>query len=85
MTTKDNIDNVKPIEQYTIDYVRKLRLKNDLSQQQLADILGVSKSFIGNVESIKHRAKYNLSHINILAHYFDLSPRDFLPELPLDF
>ncbi|HSZ86300.1 MAG TPA: hypothetical protein VK787_09730, partial [Puia sp.] len=29
------------------------------------------------------RAKYNLRHINILADYFDLSPRDFLPEKPL--
>ncbi|MCH5689875.1 hypothetical protein LWM68_39990 [Niabella sp. W65] len=42
--------------------------------------MGKTKSFIGNIESMNNRAKYNLSHINLLADYFNLSPRDFLPE-----
>lgn len=72
-------DNIRPIDQYVIDFVRKLRIENSLSQKELANILGVSKSFVSNVESSNHRAKYNVAHINILAHYFELSPREFLP------
>ena len=72
-------ENIRPIDQYVIDFVRKLRIESDLSQKELADILGVSKSFISNVESPNHRAKYNVAHINTLAHYFEMSPREFLP------
>ncbi|MBS1666795.1 MAG: hypothetical protein JST58_05400 [Bacteroidetes bacterium] len=51
----------------------------------MANLLGVKKSFIGNIENPNIRAKYNIKHINILACYFDLYPRDFLPEKPLPF
>ena len=44
---------------------------------------GVSKSFIGQVESPKYNIKYNPHHINEIAKYLGCSPRDFLPENPL--
>lgn len=68
------------IDQYVIDFVRKLRDTRKLSQEEIGNIIGVSRTYITNTESIKHPAKYNLTHINLLAEYFNLSPRDFLPE-----
>lgn len=76
--------NMPPIEQYIIDFVRKVRVENKLRQQDIAEILNTSTSFIGNVENFQNPAKYNLKHINLLAHYFNLSPRDFLPEKPVN-
>lgn len=74
---------VEKIEQYVIDFVRNLRIQNDLRQEDIANIIDVKPSFIGNVESAAHPAKYNLKHINKLADHFGLSPRDFLPPKPL--
>lgn len=71
---------LEKIEQYVIDFVRELRLKNNLTQEDIANILDVKPSFVGNVESPGNRAKYNLKHINKLADHFGLSPQDFLPK-----
>lgn len=79
-------DYITPIDQYVIDFVRALRDKRGLSQQDIANIIGVGRSFISDVESINQRAKYNINHINALADYFGVSPRAFLPEkaFPVD-
>lgn len=76
-------DNISPIDQYVIDIVRELRKSIKVSQKNLGYALGFEKTFIGSVESVNHRAKYNLSHINLLAEYFNLSPGFFLPEKPI--
>jgi transcriptional regulator with XRE-family HTH domain len=73
-------EHISPIEQCVFDFVRDLRKSKHLSQDDIGNIIGKSKSFIGNIESMNNRAKYNLTHINLLADYFNLSPRDFLPE-----
>ncbi len=79
-------DNIGPIDQYLIDYVRELRISKELTQEDVANILHVSRSFIRDVESTNRRQKYNVGHINALADYFNISPRDFLPEkaIPVD-
>lgn len=74
---------MEKIEQYVIDFVRNLRIENNLRQEDIANILDAKASFIGNVESASHAAKYNLKHINKLADHFGMSPRDFLPEKPM--
>ena len=71
--------NISEIDQYIIDFIRNLREVHGLTQDGLASILQVGKSFVSNVESLNNRAKYNLTHINILADHFNKSPRDFLP------
>jgi len=71
---------ISPIEQYVIDFVKDLRTKKKLSQDEIGSVIGKTKSFIGNIESPKNRAKYNLTHINLLADYFNISPKDFLPK-----
>lgn len=67
------------IEQYIIDKVRSERIKNNLSQIDIANFLDVSPGFISAVESPKGVAKYNLNHINKLSILFKCSPQDFLP------
>ncbi|MGX5687405.1 helix-turn-helix domain-containing protein [Arcticibacter tournemirensis] len=74
---------MEKIEQHVIDFVRSLRKDRNLRQEDIAYILDVKASFIGNVETSSHPAKYNLKHINKLADHFGLSPKDFLPENPL--
>jgi len=67
------------IEQHVVDFVRKLRTDKKLRQEDIAYIIGVKASFIGNVENSGNPAKYNLKHINVFADHFGLSPKDFLP------
>lgn len=75
-------ENITPVEQYVIDYVMKLRKDNKLGQKDIAAIIGVDRSFISHAESPNEVAKYNLRHINALADYFGMSPKDFMPEKP---
>lgn len=71
------------LDLYIINKVKELRNKVGMSQAILAVKLEVSDAFIGQIENPKHRAKYNVAHINKLAQIFNCSPRDFLPEKPL--
>ena len=60
-----------------------LRADKKLRQEDIAYIIGVKASFIGNVENSSNPAKYNLKHINVFADHFGLSPKDFLPSTAL--
>lgn len=62
-----------------IDRVREIRNDKDLSQDDIAAILGLSRGFIGQIESPNSPSTYNLNHLNRLAYEFDCSPQDFLP------
>jgi transcriptional regulator with XRE-family HTH domain len=66
-----------------IQKVKETREKRDLSQRDIAAILGFSEGFIGQIESPNNPSKYNLNHLNILAKELECSPRDFLPEEPI--
>lgn len=74
---------LSPIEQYVVNVVKKKRHEKGYSQKELAYQIDKSLGFIGDVESPKERAKYNLNHINELAKVFKCSPREFLPEKAL--
>jgi transcriptional regulator with XRE-family HTH domain len=71
------------IEKYAIEAVKKKRLEKNISQAELARLLGVSEGFIGNIENQAYRDKYNLRHLNELAKIFKCSPKEFLPERPV--
>ena len=73
----------KPIDLYIVNQVRDIRNDKKISQEIIAFHLGVSEGFIGQIESPKFRAKYNIDHLNSLAKLFKCSPKDFLPEEPL--
>ncbi len=72
--------NISKLEQAVIDTVRLMRIARGWTQRDLSDYLEVSHGFVAKVESPKHRAKYNLQHIEELARVFGCSPKDFLPD-----
>jgi transcriptional regulator with XRE-family HTH domain len=76
-------ETISPIDQYVIDFVLQLRKDKNQTQQDIANILQVSRSFIKDVENSSNRAKYNLTHINALADYFGMKLGDFLPIYPI--
>jgi transcriptional regulator with XRE-family HTH domain len=71
------------LDLYIVAKVKELRLKNKMSQAVIATKLNLSNGFFAQIENPKHRAKYNLAHINNLAKIFNCSPKDFLPENPI--
>lgn len=78
-----NETNRTKIEIYVIHKAKELRIKQGLSQADLAFMLGVTTGFIGKIESEKSTNKYNLNHINKLSEIFKVSPQVFLPETNL--
>jgi len=79
------MDNEKlsPIDQYVINKVREIRTAKGVSQRELSYRTELSIGFLGDVESPRSRAKFNLSHLNQIALALECSPKDFLPEHPL--
>ena len=75
--------DISPIEQFVIDKVREMRIERGISQRDLAYQLDISSGFIGDVETVKSRAKYNLNQLNEIAKIFNCSIKDFLPDKPL--
>lgn len=74
---------ISDIDQYVIDAVRKERRAQKVSQAMLGAWIGVSRGFIGQVESPKCNIKYSPNHLNEIAKVLGCSPRDFLPKKPL--
>jgi transcriptional regulator with XRE-family HTH domain len=63
-----------------IDKVKDLRIKKNLTQDDIAVFLNASRGFIGQIESPSSGSKYNLNHLNKLAQEMGCSPKDFMPE-----
>ncbi len=72
------------IDRYVIDKIKSKRVKFGISQAELADKMGLSNSFIGKIESSKFSNKYAIHHLNLLAKIFSCSPKDFLPQNPIE-
>ncbi|WP_034761010.1 helix-turn-helix domain-containing protein [Chryseobacterium gregarium] len=53
-----------------MNHIKKLRVKKGLSQEKLSLKMGLTKSFVGNVENIKENHKYSTRHISLLAKAF---------------
>jgi DNA-binding XRE family transcriptional regulator len=70
-------------EMAVIDKVTEMRRKRNLSQDDIAIILGLTRGFIGQIESPNNPSTYNLNHLNRLAYEFGCSPQDFLPGKPV--
>lgn len=72
------------IEKYVIEKVKEKREEAGYTQIVLSQKLNMSDSFVGHVETPKRRAKYNVNHVNALAKIFKCSPKDFMPDKPLE-
>ena len=71
------------VDWYIVNKVRDLRIKRGMSQEELAIHLGISRGFVGHIESPEFVSKYSMVQLNEIAKIFKCSPRDFLPEKPL--
>jgi transcriptional regulator with XRE-family HTH domain len=73
--------NIKSqFDMIVINNIRKKRIELDMSQDNIAALLNLTRGFIGQIESPNYPAKYNLNHLNRLAFEMQCSPKDFLPE-----
>lgn len=73
---------VSEIDRYVIQKVRERRKAMGLTQEDIGAAIGVSSSFIGQVENDKTDARYNLKHLNELALVLKCTLYDLLPEKP---
>jgi len=73
---------ISELDFYLIEKVRELRIKSKLSQVALAQKIGVSEGYIGNIENHKQSKKYNIRMLSRIAvalelkTYFDLFPKE---------
>lgn len=70
------------IDNYVIDKVREMRNKKKLSQKELSYAVNKTKGFVSMRET--GPSKYNIAHLNEIAIVLKCSPKDFLPDQPLD-
>ena len=69
-----------------INLVKELREKNKISQRELSELMGLSKSFVGKVEALGQPDKYSIRHLTLIAKALKLkSFKDLLPkEIPAE-
>lgn len=65
-----------------INHIKKIRIDNKLSGDQLSLKMGVAKSFVSNVESYTQRHKYSTRHISLLAKAFGFKNISGLMDFP---
>jgi transcriptional regulator with XRE-family HTH domain len=73
------------IDLFVINRIREKRKELKVSQRGMAEILGCSAGFIGQVESENSDTKYSVHQLYLIAKDFDCSPADFFPSLDSDF
>ena len=67
------------IDLFVINKIKEKRKELNISQRGIADILGCSAGFIGEVESAKFVSKYSIHQLFLIAKEFECSPADFFP------
>lgn len=65
-----------------INLVKDIRTQKDLSQDDIAFFLNVTRGYIGQIESVNSPSKYTLDQLNKLALEMKCSPKDFMPPSP---
>lgn len=70
------------VDLFVINKIREKRKELEISQRGLAEILGCSDGFIGQVESEKYNIKYSVHQVYAIAKWFDCPVSDFFP--PID-
>ncbi len=72
------------VDIFVIQKVKEKRKELGISQRGMAEILGCSPSFIGQIESDKFDMKYSVHQLYVIAQEFECSPADFFPPLDSD-
>lgn len=77
-------ESLDEIERFIINKVREIRKSKGISQTKLSLAIGKSTTFIADIEAQSKKAKYNVIHLNLIAIALGCSPKDFLPEIPIN-
>jgi len=72
-----------PLEMKISENVKAIREKKGYSQNEFAELIGVSKGFIGQVESPNSQSKYSLDQLNLIAHLLTCTLHDLIPKKPV--
>ncbi|MFD1771334.1 helix-turn-helix domain-containing protein [Sphingobacterium suaedae] len=72
------------LELYIVEVIKKKRKSLKKSQQDVANLLGVTVGYIGQIESEKISSMYSYNQLNKLSKFFQCSPKDFMPDEPID-
>lgn len=70
---------LSPLDKYIILAVRKKREEQGIAQADLSVRMELNDKFVGNVESFRQKAKYNINHLNRIAEILNCPLTDFLP------
>lgn len=62
---------ISHIDFLLIMHIKSLRQEKKWSQQELSMKMGVSRSFVGNVENLIERHKYSIRHLTLLQKAFN--------------
>lgn len=71
------------IKLYTINKVKELRIKHEMSLRYFADCLNISHSYIHCIEDPTSDKAYNLDHLNEIAKLFRCALWELIPQNPL--
>lgn len=71
------------IERIIAQKVREMRQDRNMSQLDLSQRIGVNDSFVGQVERVGTRQKYNIRHLNEIAKVLKCSLWDLIPKEPV--
>lgn len=66
-----------------MEIVRELRYEKGYNQDDMAELMGVTRGFIGQVESLNSDSTYSLNHLNRLAYELKCPITDLLPKKPV--
>lgn len=72
------------VDLFVINKIREKRKELKISQRGLAEILGCSDGFIGQVESEKYNIRYSVHQVYTIAKEFECPVSDFFPPINID-
>ncbi|UIR56938.1 helix-turn-helix domain-containing protein [Sphingobacterium sp. SRCM116780] len=72
------------IEFEIVNLVRKKRKGLKMSQAKIAALFDVSAGYIGQIEMENSSSMYSYEQLNMLALFFNCSPKEFMPEKALE-
>ncbi len=72
------------IDLLVINRIKEKRKELKVSQRGMAEILGCTAGFIGQVESKNFDTKYSVHQLYLIAKDFDCSPAEFFPPINSD-
>lgn len=64
-----------------VNRIKDLRIKADVGQTKLANLLDVVSGQIGNIESPRYQHKYTLKQLYTISKFFDVSIEYLLTKL----